>query len=614
MHADLSHLASDELGGRYTLADDIDRAAAYLVDEYKKIGVGGVNGGDLIVRYPLATGAQATAPATLSLHRGSRETKVTPGDFSPLAEGKSGEVRGPAVFVGYGVQVPATKAEPADDGGEGKPARPGYDDLAGVDLKDKVAVLLLDTPGQPNMMAMFERMQATAESFDEQSKPLQKAKDEAGMKALHIQARKDLGALLERFMGGEKLPKSFFEAPEDPMSGLDLGRMLGPVMAQTERSKGPQFGFRAGRLRTKLENVAEAGAVGAVVVRGPASFLSDADKKEDAFPDLADAGIGSVGAVGIPVVQMHWKRADKLLRPGGKTLSKVQAKIDSTLTPRSGPIAGVEIALGTQVQAVTRDVPNVVATIPGTDLASEVVLIGAHFDHIGTSEEGRGRCTKVTNEAGVDGICNGADDNASGTAMVLELARAIKASGTPPRRTLVFAHFSGEELGLHGSRALAQAPNSAPPAGGKTIVAMINLDMVGRLGPRGLAIGGISSSSAWMPLLDEVGAKGLKITYERSITSRSDHANFYKKDIPVLFFFTQTHADYHRATDHVDKINREGMAVIGEMVTEVVVELAGGLSIPFTPPKSEFDGLVGGLPGSNPASVEKKVDKAPRGN
>lgn len=609
MHADIVHLASDELGGRYTLADDIDRAAAYLAGEYRKAGISGV-GDDYVVPYPLRTGARSTAPASLEIHRKGRRSQVKAGDFVPAAMGGSGTVTGPAVFVGYAVQVDPVEATPAQDGKEGSPARPGYDDLAGVELKGKVAVFLLDAPGRPSLMATFRRMQDIAEEFETDAKPLQAEEDAEKLAALHLQARRDLGGLLQRFLGGRDLPEGFYDVPEDPGSSLDLGKILGPVMAQSDAAEtGPKFGFGAESLRAKLNRVADAGAVGAVIVRGPASFLSDAERDGDALPELADAGLSGVNAVDIPVVQMRWKAAEKLLRIGGKRLSKVQAQIDTELAPRSAELTGVEIALGTSIEPTSRDVPNVLATLPGSHSPSEIVMVGAHFDHIGTSEEGRGQCGSVDGPDGPDGICNGADDNASGTAMVLELARAMKASDTPPRRTVVFAHFSGEELGLRGSRALAESPPMAAPFAGGRIVAMINLDMVGRLGPRGLAIGGISSSSGWMPILEDIGSQGLKITYDRAITSRSDHANFYEKKIPVLFFFTYTHGDYHRATDHIDKINREGMATIGQIVADVVAALADGVEIPFTAPRTEAEGLVPGLPGTNPATVEKKVSK-----
>jgi Zn-dependent M28 family amino/carboxypeptidase len=154
-----------------------------------------------------------------------------------------------------------------------------------------------------------------------------------------------------------------------------------------------------------------------------------------------------------------------------------------------------------------------------------------------------------------------------------------------------------------GSKALAEAP----PFDLKRVVAMVNLDMVGRLGPKGLAIGGLGSSDAWMPLLDQVGTAGLEILYESSVATRSDHASFYRKDIPVLFFFTGVHSDYHRPGDHSDKINLVGMAAIGQIVGGVAQALGDGLPVPWKPAGPDGGILSQGLPGSDPSTVVKRV-------
>jgi Zn-dependent M28 family amino/carboxypeptidase len=153
-----------------------------------------------------------------------------------------------------------------------------------------------------------------------------------------------------------------------------------------------------------------------------------------------------------------------------------------------------------------------------------------------------------------------------------------------------------------GSKALAEAP----PFELKRVVAMVNLDMVGRLGPKGLAIGGLASSEAWMPVLEKVGSAGIEILYEGSVATRSDHASFYRKDIPVLFFFTGVHADYHRPGDHADKINLAGMTAIGTIVGGVMEALGDGLAVPWRPAGPQ-GGLSQGLPGSDPATVVKRV-------
>ncbi len=246
---------------------------------------------------------------------------------------------------------------------------------------------------------------------------------------------------------------------------------------------------------------------------------------------------------------------------------------------------------------------NVVATIPGTEHPEQIVMLGAHYDHIGTVDKGM-----MCRPEGDDTICNGADDNGSGTAMVLEVARAYAESGYRPKRTVVFAHFAGEELGLHGSKALADSPPDVAPFAGGTVVAMVNLDMVGRYGDKGLAIGGTSSSDEWMPILQAAEPEGLRIVYERAINGRSDHANYYRKKVPVLFFFTGLHDDYHRAGDHFDKIDRQAMAAIGQMVADITRVLADGAPIHYAKPRNSDEGVVSRMPGTKESTVERRTD------
>jgi Zn-dependent M28 family amino/carboxypeptidase len=267
--------------------------------------------------------------------------------------------------------------------------------------------------------------------------------------------------------------------------------------------------------------------------------------------------------------------------------------------------AGTKISLSAKREDIERDSFNVLAVLPGAKTPEEIVILGAHYDHIGTAAAG-----VMCREKEGDTICNGADDNGSGTAMVLEVARAFVEAKYRPDRTIVFAHFAGEELGLYGSLALASKPPKAPPFEGGKVVAMVNLDMVGRLGEDGLAIGGVGSSDAWMPLLDELGSREMKVVYERAINARSDHANFYRNKVPVLFFFTGLHDDYHQVGDHFEAINQAGMATIGQLVADLTRALADGADIPYAPPRNEEEGVVARMPGTDATSVEKRTEGA----
>jgi hypothetical protein len=208
---------------------------------------------------------------------------------------------------------------------------------------------------------------------------------------------------------------------------------------------------------------------------------------------------------------------------------------------------------------------NVVAMVPGRDatLAGEIVVIGAHFDHLGRSTAG------ALDPEARDAIRNGADDNASGTAAVLELARRFAAR--PARRSIVFAHFTAEELGLLGSQWFVE--HSPVPV--DSIVAMLNFDMVGRLRNDRLIVYGTGTARELPALLDSANVEPkLRLNPVADGFGPSDQSSFYAKGIPVLHFFTDLHEDYHRATDDVEKIDAEGEARVVALAERVARAIA----------------------------------------
>jgi len=199
--------------------------------------------------------------------------------------------------------------------------------------------------------------------------------------------------------------------------------------------------------------------------------------------------------------------------------------------------AGLDSALATQ---------NVVALVPGTDpaLAGQYIVIGAHFDHLGRSTFGA-----MDPDAG-NAIRHGADDNASGTAAVMELARLF--AGKPARRSLIFANFSGEELGLLGSQYFVE--HSPVPI--DSIDAMLNFDMVGRMRNDKLIVYGVASARELSAIVDSANiSPAFDVTAVGDGYGPSDHSSFYAAGIPVLHFFTDIHEDYHRATDVASKVD-----------------------------------------------------------
>ena len=228
-------------------------------------------------------------------------------------------------------------------------------------------------------------------------------------------------------------------------------------------------------------------------------------------------------------------------RAPASTLLSVQARVRAHLVPDD------------------RRAANVIGILPGTDpaLSDEAIVLGAHYDHVGV----------------VGGAVHpGADDNASGAAVVLGLARAYAAAGGAGR-TLVFALFGAEELGLIGS---GHYVKQAPVALDRTVL-MINFDMVGRMRDGNLHVGGVDSGSRLRDAVtDAARASGVKITARGSPYGPSDHTRFYAAGTPVLFFFTGTHPDYHAPGDTADKINAVGMARAAMVAVGVVERLEAG--------------------------------------
>ncbi|HVO35175.1 MAG TPA: M20/M25/M40 family metallo-hydrolase [Gemmatimonadales bacterium] len=244
------------------------------------------------------------------------------------------------------------------------------------------------------------------------------------------------------------------------------------------------------------------------------------------------------------------------LKPGGDDGTWLQHwTVGSTAATREAAVAG-------------RGTENVVAILPGRgSRAGQDVVIGAHFDHLGN-----GPFASAATGDSAHLIHHGADDNASGTAAVLEIARLLARSRERPERTIVFVLFSGEEEGALGSAWYADHP--VIPV--DSTLAMINLDMVGRLRDHRLLIQGVKSATEWQPLIDSVNATyGLDVHASGDGWGPSDQSSFFAKHLPVLFLFTDLHADYHRPSDTWEKINESGVATVAAFAADLARRLAG---------------------------------------
>lgn len=222
----------------------------------------------------------------------------------------------------------------------------------------------------------------------------------------------------------------------------------------------------------------------------------------------------------------------------------------------SDPTSSYDIDLKTTLKKADRTGKNVIGMLNFNQ--PNTVIIGAHYDHLGYGED----------HNSLDGqgeIHNGADDNASGTAALIELARILKQQKNP-KNNYLFIAFSGEELGLLGSKYWLENPtvHVVPNY-------MINMDMIGRYDTANkLTIGGYGTSPSWGKLFDEIGHDHLVIKFDSSGSGPSDHSAFYHKDIPVLFFFTNSHGDYHKATDDWQKINYQGEVSIINYINRII--------------------------------------------
>ena len=297
--------------------------------------------------------------------------------------------------------------------------------------------------------------------------------------------------------------------------------------------------------------------------RGAAALLVVNDTLHQRDDGLAP--FGGAEDAGLPAFHVTRKVASSLFQLAGLDLAAIQRGIDEGLRPASRELPG-RVKLAVKVERQLLRPRNVIARLAGSDpaLAHEVVVIGAHYDHLGRGHTGQSLAPGAKDE-----IHNGADDNASGTAGILELAQAMAAAR--PKRTVYFVGFSGEEMGLLGSEYFVKHP----PIDLKRVVAMINLDMIGRLAKERLEVGGVGSSPGFTELVKRVcEPEGFQLKLTRSGFGPSDHASFYGAGVPVLFFFTGLHGDYHRPSDDPPTVDAEGMQRVARAAFACALELA----------------------------------------
>jgi len=388
------------------------------------------------------------------------------------------------------------------------------------------------------------------------------------------------------------------------------------IFAGTPDGDNPHGQFaQAGQIRFKAAAARAAGARALLII-------SDEEKLKD--DRLSRLSYDNAGEAGIPILVISQNLAAKMLGTVDHSLAEYLQAADARTAPAARGLRSPSghRTLSFQTNVMRRQSPsfNVAGILPGSDpkFKDEVIVIGAHYDHLGRGGEG-----SLAPREGE--IHHGADDNASGTAGLLELARLLSTPQLKPRRTIVFIAFSGEEEGLLGSDFYANHP--LLPLG--NTVAMINMDMVGRLQESKLIVGGVGTAAEWRSLIASensvekmitgaldnrsdsqtyhvnvngqapaagypvvIGANGQPVvtadisklpaanavstfvlTLNEDGFGPSDHSSFYSKQVPALFFWTGTHNDYHKPSDSADKINYEGEARIVAFVERIIRDI-----------------------------------------
>lgn len=311
-------------------------------------------------------------------------------------------------------------------------------------------------------------------------------------------------------------------------------------------------------------------------------IVQDASAKEDFVFDAKD----KTETLSIPVI---------LMRPQENAAGAASASLSSNAAPAS--------SLTVQIDSRHRTGHNVIGYIDNG--AKNTIILGAHYDHLGYGEDHNSLYAGSTPM-----IHNGADDNASGTAALIELGKWLKKAGYKNNNYL-FVSFSGEELGLYGSKYFTDHPGIDL----KTVDYMINMDMIGRLNDstHGLTIGGYGTSPTWGKIINTKDSY-FKINTDSSGSGPSDHTSFYKKDIPVLFFFTGSHKDYHKPSDDADKINFAGELQVIHYIQNIIAQTDRMDKLAFTKTrevsmgKSSFKVSLGIMPDYTYSGVGVMVD------
>lgn len=523
------YLASDELEGRGIGTQGLDLAAEYIAAQFAESGLEtGLFDGTPFQTFQATTAAKLGENNHLALvgpplQQGGEPERIElrPGeDFNPMAMSGSGPVDLPLAFVGYGIT--------------GK--KENYDDYAGIDAAGKAMVILRHEPQQDNPHSAFNGTKNSSHApfrrkvsnaSEHQAAAVVFLTDQFEIRRTIAQTHKRWQAALDELAGKH----------------AEFKNVENPSLEEIDRER-KRIGELTREVRVWTDKLEAAGDP-----LLPFGAAGEASQPRD-----------------FPVVFCRRAALDRVVAAAlGTGLAGLEEQIDEGPTPQSHLLEGWRLVGEVEVQREKAEVKNVVAVLEGEGpLAEETLILGAHYDHLGWGGSG----SMVPKERVVH---NGADDNASGVAVLMEVARTLALRREKLRRRVVFIAFTGEERGLLGSSHYVGSP--LVPI--EKTVAMLNMDMVGRLRDDKLIVAGSGTAGRFAELLDKVNqSRGLELTKTPSGYGPSDHTVFYAKKIPVLHFFTGTHGQYHRPGDDFETLNVPGMRRVASLVTDVAVAIA----------------------------------------
>ena len=516
----LKYLASDDLDGRGVGTEGLNEAAEFVKKSFQEAGLKvDVVDGDAFQTFEITTGSKLGKPNELTLigpDGQSSDLKIGE-DFEVCSFGGSGDFDRPLVFCGYGIE------------------HEKYNDFDGVEVKGSVAIIMRRNPQQGQKGSPFAGVHGGVSRHAALSTKLSNAYQRGAVAVLFVNdphsRASELANLKEQLQKArekrKQLAKQIAEvSPEDK----DAAKKLKQEQLDSQK-----------QIRAVRQQI----------------------QKFDPDP-LMKFGYGGDGKEkSIPVAHITQDVANRVLSASlGKTLDEIESAIDEDLKPQSAVLKGWKADGTVTVERVKSEMKNVIGVLEGEGpLKDETIVIGAHYDHVGMG--GAGSLAPGSTE-----VHNGADDNASGTVALIELAKRLAKRDEKPKRRLVFIAFTAEEIGLVGSARYCKEPVFPLE---KTI-AMFNMDMVGRLRDDSLTIFGTGTAKRWESLLKPMEKdSGLKLTFKPEGFGPSDQSSFYAKKIPVLHLFTNTHRDYHRPTDDWDKINVAGIDRVVALLEQIVI-------------------------------------------